>query len=163
LKFTLAFKTSIDPVTFIGAGILSAADQAANTPNYVQGVNGYGQRAGSIYANGFTDIMIGGAILPSLLHQNPRYYYQGTGTNKSRALNAIASPFVCRGDNGQREPNFSSVGGDLFSAAISNDYYPESNRDVRLVLDNVLIGSAERMAAALALEFILRRLTLKTK
>ena len=33
--------------------------------------------------------MIGGAILPSLLHQDPRYFYQGSGTKKSRALHAL--------------------------------------------------------------------------
>lgn len=44
--------------------------------------------------------MIGGAILPSLLHQDPRYFYQGTGTNESRTLHALSYPFVCKGDNG---------------------------------------------------------------
>lgn len=49
--------------------------------------------------------MIGGAILPLLLHQDPRYFYQGTGTTKSRILQAISGPFVCRGDNGGLQPN----------------------------------------------------------
>jgi hypothetical protein len=49
--------------------------------------------------------MIGGAILPSLLHQDPRYFYQGTGTTRSRILQAVSSPFVCRGDNGGLQPN----------------------------------------------------------
>jgi hypothetical protein len=53
------------------------------------------------------EFLIGGAIVPSLLHQDPRYFYQGTGTNKSRALHALTSPFVCRGDNGQWQPNYS--------------------------------------------------------
>jgi hypothetical protein len=98
--------------------------------------------------------MIGGAILPSLLHQDPRYFYQGTGTNKSRALHALTSPFVCRGDNGQWQPNYSTIGGDLASAAISNAYYPASNRGVGLFLSNFLIGTSQRAAANLAQEFI---------
>jgi hypothetical protein len=82
--------------------------------------------------------MIGGAILPSLLHQDPRYFYQGTGTKKSRALHALSNSFVCKGDNGRRQPNYSSIGGDLASAAISNAYYPASNRGVGLHLREFL-------------------------
>jgi hypothetical protein len=107
--------------------------------------------------------MIGGAILPSLLHQDPRYFYQGTGTNKSRALHAITSPFVCRGDNGTPQPNYSTIGGDLASAALSNAYYPASNRGLGLFFGNFLIGTGQRAAANLAQEFILRRLTPKAK
>jgi hypothetical protein len=159
LKFELAAKVSFDPVTFIGVGIAAGAEQAGNHPNYPQGWKGFGERYGAAYTNGFTDIMIGGAILPSLLHQDPRYFYQGTGTNKSRVLHALTTPFVTRGDRGQRQPNYSTIGGDLASAAISNAYYPASNRGVGLFLGNFLIATGQRAAANLAQEFILRRLT----
>jgi hypothetical protein len=159
LKFQLAFRVAVDPVTFIGVAGLAAINQAASTPNYVEGVKGYGQRAGALYADGFTDLMIGGAILPSVLHQDPRYFYQGTGTKKSRALHALFSPFVCRGDNGKWQPNYSSLGGNLASTAISETYYPASNRGPGLVLGNFLIGTGERMASSLAQEFLLRKLT----
>ena len=163
LKFELAAKVSFDPVTFFGVGIAAGAEQAGNHPNYPQGWKGFGERYGAAYTNGFTDIMIGGAILPSLLHQDPRYFYQGTGTTKSRVLHAVTNPFVTRGDNGQRQPNYSTIGGDLASAAISNAYYPESNRGVGLFLGNFLIATGQRAAANLAQEFILRRLTHKAK
>ena len=131
LKFKLALKTSIDPVTFVGVGLLAGIDQAARPPRLREGAKGYGQRYGATYADGFTDIMIGGAILPSLLHQDPRYFYQGTGTTKSRTFHALSSPFICRGDNGRRQPNYSTIGGDLASAALANAYYPASDRGVR--------------------------------
>jgi hypothetical protein len=159
LKFKLAARVAFDPVTFFGVGLVAASEQAGDNPDYRQGAIGYAERYGAAYTNGFTDIMIGGAILPSLLHQDPRYFYQGTGTNKSRALHALTSPFVCKGDNGQWQPNYSTVGGDLASAAISNAYYPPSNRGVGLFLGNFLIGTGQRSAANLAQEFILRRLT----
>ena len=159
LKFELAAKVSFDPVTFFGVGITASAEQAGNHPNYPQGWKGFGERYGAAYTNGFTDIMIGGAILPSLLHQDPRYFYQGTGTTKSRVLHAVMNPFVTRGDNGQRQPNYSTIGGDLASAAISNAYYPESNRGVGLFLGNFLIATGQRAAANLAQEFILNRVT----
>jgi Carboxypeptidase regulatory-like domain len=159
LKFQLAFRTSIDPVTIGGVGVLAAIHQAADIPNYRQGWNGYGERFGSAAADGISDIMIGGAILPSLLHQDPRYFYQGTGSKESRVFHALSSPFVCRGDNGRLQANYSSVGGDLSSAAISNLYYPASNRGAGLVLSNFAISTGERMLSSVIQEFVLPRLT----
>lgn len=161
LKFQLAAKVSFDPITFVGVGVAAAFEQAGDHSNYPQGWKGFGERYGAVYTNGFTDIMVGGAILPSLLHQDPRYFYKGTGTTKSRVLYAITRPFVCKGDNGSWQPNYSTMGGDLASAAISNAYYPESNRGVGLFLGNFLIGTGQRAAANLAQEFVLSRLTHK--
>jgi hypothetical protein len=163
LKFHLAWKTSTDVVTFLGTGVLAGFNQAGDTPNYVQGWKGYGQRFGAAYADSFSDIMLGGAILPSLLHQDPRYYYQGTGTNKSRALHALASPFVCRGDKGNLQANYSSLGGDLGSSALSNIYYPASNRGAGLVFQNFFLSTGERMLSSLVQEFVLHRFTPKSK
>jgi hypothetical protein len=111
MKFKLALKVSTDPVTAAGVLFVAAARQAGNSLNYGQGWGAYGQRFGATAADGFTDIMIGGAILPSLLHQDPRYFYQGTGTTSSRIRHAVFSPFVAKGDNGRWQPNYSSLGG----------------------------------------------------
>jgi len=163
LKFRLATKVLVDPVTIIGVATFAGINQAADNPNYGQGAKGYAERFGAGYADGAIDIMVGGAILPSLLHQDPRYFYQGTGTNKSRALHALSSPFVCRGDNGQLQPNYSTIGGDLAAAALANVYYPESNRGPGLFLGNFFIATGQRALANVAQEFILRRLTSKAK
>jgi len=159
MKFKLALKVSVDPVTVAGVFLVSGAKQAANSPNYGQGWDAYGKRFGAIAADGFSDIMIGGAILPSLLHQDPRYFYQGTGTTGSRVRHAIFSPFVARGDNGKWQPNYSSLGGDLASSALANLYYPRSNRGAGLVFGNFAIGTAERVGASLAQEFLLGKFT----
>jgi hypothetical protein len=163
LKFSLALKAETDPVTFLGAALVAGADHAGNTPGYQEGAAGYGQRLGANYTTGFTDIMIGGAILPSVLHQDPRYFYQGTGTTKSRVLHALSSPFICRGDNGKLEPNYSSIGGDLAAGAISNVYYPPSDRGPGLVFGSALITTGGRMANAVVQEFVLRDLTRGTR
>ena len=163
LKFHLALKTSTDAFTVLGVGTLAGINQAGGTPGYVQGAKGYGERFGAAAADGFSDIMIGGAILPSLLRQDPRYFYQGTGTSKSRVLHAISSPFVCRGNNGRLQPNYSSIGGDLGSSALSNLYYPASDRGARLVFQNFFISTGERMLSSLVQEFVLNRVTLKPK
>jgi hypothetical protein len=159
LKFRLALKTSTDPITFLGAVFVSGVYQAADTPDYGQGAKGYGQRLGANYANGLTDIMIGGAILPSILHQDPRYFYQGTGTKKSRTLHALSTPFICKGDNGHWQPNYSGLGGYLASGAISNAYYPASNRGPGLVFTTNFVDIAADIANGLIQEFVLRKLT----
>lgn len=123
LKFKLATRVMIDPVTFAGAAFLAGVDQAADNPDYVQGAKGFGQRMGSSYANGLTDIMIGGAVLPSILHQDPRYFYQGTGTKKSRTFHALSNPFICKGDNGRYQPNYSSLG----------DIWPREPSRIRII------------------------------
>jgi hypothetical protein len=163
LKFKLALKVAVDRVTILGIGFIAGLDQAGNTPDYQQGARGYGQRFGAVAADGFTDIMIGGAILPSLLHQDPRYFYQGKGTTRSRLFHALSYPFVCRGDNGQLQPNYSSLGGDLAASALENAYYPQSNRGAELVLGHFALDTAERAVSSLAQEFLLRRLTPKAK
>jgi hypothetical protein len=163
LKFHLAMKTSTDVVTLLGVGAIAGINQAGDTPNYVQGWKGYGERFGAAAGDGFSDIMIGGAILPSLLHQDPRYYYRGTGTNKSRILHAISSPFVCRGDDGHLQPNFSTIGGDLSSSALSNLYYPPSNRGTGLVFQNFFVTTGERMLSSLVQEFVLGRITARQR
>jgi hypothetical protein len=159
MKFELALKVSTDPVTAAGVALVSASRQAANTPKYGQGWGPYGERFGATAADGFSDIMIGGAILPSLLHQDPRYFYQGTGTTGSRIRHAMFSPFVAKGDNGKWQPNYSSLGGDLSSSALSNLYYPNANRGAGLVFGNFAIGTAERMGASLAQEFLFGKFT----
>ena len=159
MKFNLALRVSADPVTAAGVFVISAARQAGNSPKYGQGWGPYGERVGATAADGFTDIMIGGAILPSLLHQDPRYFYQGTGTTGSRIRYAVFSPFVARYDNGKWGPNFSSMGGDLASSALSNLYYPQSNRGPGLVFGNFAIGTAERIGASLAQEFVIGKFT----
>jgi hypothetical protein len=159
MKFELALKVSADPVTVAGVALVSASRQAANTPNYGQGWGPYGERFGSTAVDGFSDIMIGGAILPSLLHQDPRYFYQGTGTTSSRIRHAMFSPFVAKGDNGSWQPNYSSLGGDLASSGLANVYYPKSNRGAGLVFGNFAIGTAERIGASLAQEFLFGKFT----
>ncbi|MDE1161009.1 MAG: carboxypeptidase-like regulatory domain-containing protein [Acidobacteriaceae bacterium] len=158
-KFKLVGRTLIDPVTLGAAAFAAGLNQAADRPAYVQGMKGYGQRVGAEYADGAVDILVGGAILPSLLHQDPRYFVQGSGTTKSRMKHALSSPFFCRSDSGKREFNFSSIGGDLISGAASNIYYPPSDRGVSLTLTTALVITGGRMLNTVMQEFVFPKLT----
>ena len=159
LKFQLAMKALTDPVTITGFGLNAAIYQAAGYPSYQQGAAGYGQRLGATFAGGYSKILIGDAILPSLFHQDPRYFYQGTGTTKSRLLHALSTPFVTRGDDGRREVNYSNILGDLASGAIANAYYPSQDRGAGLVARSALIGTGGRMVLGIVQEFVLRKWT----
>jgi hypothetical protein len=159
LKYELAFRSATDGVSVAGDVVLAGIRQAADTPNYQQGAKGFGQRFGAAYADSFSNIMIGGAVLPSLLHQDPRYFYQGTGTVRSRALHAISYPFICKGDNGRRQFNYSGIGGNLIAGSLTNLYFPPSNRGPGLLFSSTLINTGGRLANAVVQEFVLRRYT----
>ena len=163
LKFKLALRSGTDPVAFVAAAFVAGIEQASDTTGYVQGAKGFGQRMGATYANGFSDVLIGGAVLPALLHQDPRYFYLGEGGKKKRTIHALSAPFVCRGDNGKTQFNFSSIGGDFASGGLSTLYYPQGNRGASLVFTSAAILTGGRMANALLQEFVLGRFTSRGK
>jgi hypothetical protein len=162
-KFHLAWRSSIDPVTFLVTGVFAGIEQATNEfSGYGQGAQGYAKRFGANYADNFIGTMIGSAILPSLLKQDPRYFYKGTGTTRSRILYAIANSVVCKGDNGKWQANYSGLLGGLAAGGISNLYYPANDRNgVTLTFENLGIGIAGSAAQNLFQEFLVRKLTPK--
>lgn len=160
-KFELAWKTSIDPVNFALTGVIAGVEQSQDDFNgYGQGAQGYAKRYAAAYADGVTDTFIGSAILPVLLKQDPRYFYKGTGSTRSRILYAIANSVICKGDNGRWQPNYSGVLGGLAAGGISNLYYPASDRNgVALTFENTLIGIGATAVTNLLQEFLIRKLT----
>lgn len=159
LKFRLAWKSATDPVTLAGVAALAGIDQAANRWGaYGQGVQGYAKRFGTTYADVFTATFLGGAVLPSLLKQDPRYFYKGTGSTRSRLLYAISNSVICKGDNGRWQPNYSNVLGSLGSAGIANLYYPPGDRrGAASVAATALIRLGETSLAAVLQEFVFPR------
>jgi hypothetical protein len=162
-KFKLAWKSSVDPVTFVIVGASAGVEQAQNHFNgYGQGTEGYAKRYGAGYADTVSGIFIGGAILPSLLKQDPRFFYKATGSLRARFLYALAASVICKGDNGHWQPNYSNILGDLASGGISNLYYPDQDRNgAGLTFENGAIGVATGAVANLLQEFVIRKLTPK--
>ena len=159
-KFELAWKSMVDPVTFGITGAIAGIQQAQNDfSGYGQGADGYAKRYGAAYADAAIGTFIGGAILPSLLHQDPRYFYKGTGSKKSRLLYAIATSVICKGDNGKWQANYSGLLGGLAAGGISNLYYPAKDRDAGLTLQNFAIGIGAAAAANVLQEFVVKKLT----
>jgi hypothetical protein len=162
-KFALAWKTVVDPVSFGLIGVIAGIEQSQNSfSGYGQGAQGYGKRYGASYANLVSGTFIGSAILPSVLKQDPRYFYKGTGSKRSRILYALANSVICKGDNGNWQPNYSSIVGNLAAGAISNLYYPAKDRDgVGLTFEGGAIGVGATAGANLIQEFLIKKLTPK--
>ncbi len=160
-KFELAWKTTIDPVTFVIVGGIAGVQQAENTfSGYGQGAQGYAKRYGASYADLAIGTFIGSAILPSVLKQDPRYFYKGSGGTRSRILYAIANAVICKGDNGRWQVNYSNILGSLAAGGISNLYYPAQNRNgAALTFENAAIGIGATAAANIVEEFLMRKLT----
>ena len=159
-KFELAWKTTVDPVTFGIVGAIAGVQQAQNAfSGYGQGAQGYGKRYGAAYADLAAGTFIGSAIFPALLKQDPRYFYKGTGSKRSRILYAIANSVICKGDNGRWQPNYSNILGNIAAGGISNLYYPSQNRGAALTFENAAIGVGATGAANLVEEFLMRKLT----
>lgn len=162
-KFKLAGRTVVDPFTFVFVAGAAGVEQAQNHfRGYGQGAQGYAKRFGAGYADTVAGTFIGSAILPSLLKQDPRYFYKGTGSTSSRFLYALANAVICKGDNGRWQPNYSNVLGNLAAGGISNLYYPPQDRDgAGLTLENGAIGIGATAVSNIFQEFIIRKLTPK--
>ena len=160
-KFQLALKSTVDPVSIGVTAAVAGIEQATNHfPGYGQGAEGYAKRFGATYADFSINLFIGGAILPSLLKQDPRYFYKGTGSIGSRAGYAIANAVICKGDNGKWQPNYSEILGSLAAGGISNLYYPASDRNgFSLTVQNTLIGIGSTAAINLLQEFVIKKFT----
>jgi hypothetical protein len=163
MKFRLAYKSLTDPVFFGRVVAWAGVQQAAGTPDWPQNAKGYSKRLGAGFADATTEGLIGNAILPSLLHQDPRYFYQGSGTKKSRALHSMLAAFICKGDNGKTQPNYSNWGGSLIASSISLSYYPSSDRNAQHLFKNFGMGMGLHVAGGLVQEFILDKFTSRGK
>jgi hypothetical protein len=160
-KFKLAWRMTIDPSSFVIAGIVAGVQQSQNSfSGYGQGAQGYGKRYGASLADFVSGTVISGAILPSVLKQDPRYFYKGTGSKRSRVLYALANAVVCKGDNRRWQPNYSSMLGSLAAGGISNLYYPAQNRNgAGLTFENGAIGIGATAAANVLEEFVMKKMT----
>lgn len=164
-KFTLAWKTVIDPFTFaVVAGTAGVQQAQDHFKEYGQGAAGYGKRFGAVYTDTVTGTFIGSAIFPSLLKQDPRYFYKGTGSVPSRTAYAIANAFICKGDNGHWQLNYSGILGSLAAGGISNLYYPKNDREgLELTFENAGIGMGTTALTNILQEFLIRKLTPKAR
>jgi hypothetical protein len=153
-KYRLFFKSATDPWPFLLSAFTSGIDQAQNSfPEYGQGMQGYAKRFGASYTDYFTGNLLGNAVLASLLKEDPRYFQKGTGSTPGRALWAASSTVWCKRDNGSWGPNYANVMGNLMGAAVSNLYYPESDRTAAGTIERGVTVTAEAIIGSEVIEF----------
>jgi Carboxypeptidase regulatory-like domain len=161
-KFQLTLRSNTDPINFLLVATLAGIEQRHNTfPGYGQGAKGYGKRLGAVYADTTVSKMVSRAILPSVLHQDPRYFYRGSGSVRTRIIHALTSAVICRGDNGRLQPNYSQVLGSFAATGISNLYRAPGDRTTSLTFRNGLVMTATTAVENLMREFVSRKLTPK--
>ena len=154
-KMKLAFHSSVDPVAFGAAFVVAGLHEGLDEDTgFGWGPEGYFKRSGAAYLDAFDGTMIGNGILPSVLHQDPRYFRLGHGTVTHRMLYALSTNVRCKHDNTHKwEPNYSNVGGNIIAGAISNLYYPSSGSGIGQTFTNGFIVTAEGGFGSLFQEF----------
>lgn len=158
-KFELSLRSSFDPVPLTLVGTTAGWSQANNHLRpFGQGTEGYAKRFGVKFADASDNDMISRAILPSIFHQDPRYFVKGTGSVQSRMLHAMTFPIICRGDNGRSMPNYSMMLGTYASARLANIYYPTGWRPDTSA-ESYLLEYASISVSNLMTEFVLPHLT----
>ncbi len=126
-KFKLSLRASTDPWVFARTAITAGIQQANNTyPEYGDGGSGYAKRYFAAYGDALTGRIIGSAVLPSIFHQDPRYFYRGTGGVPRRVLHALVSAVAARTDGGHIEPNYTHILGDFTAGYLSKTWHPGS-------------------------------------
>ena len=129
-KFWVVTRGSFDPILIPWYGFLAGISQAENSePGYGQGASGYGKRYAAYFADGTIENYLTGAVLPTVLRQDPRFYQLGTGGFLHRTGYAISRIFVTRTDARGEQFNYSEIVGSAMSAGISTyTYHPKGDR-----------------------------------
>jgi hypothetical protein len=162
-KYRLAVRSILDPANFVISAGFAEIEQTTNEfSGFGPGWSGYGKRYGALLADEGIGGMLGGAVLPVLFKQDPRYFYMGPerGTTWHRVWYAMSTAVIARGDNGKWQPGYAAVLGDFGSGAISNLYYPAANRNgAGLTIENGFLAIASNAAGNLLQEFLLKKLS----
>jgi len=159
-KYSLAFKTLIDPISFALTGVTAGEELGAHDFAWELGASGYGKRYAAAYGSFLTDDILTNAVLPILFKQDPRYLYKGTGSIHSRLFYALANGIVCRGDNQHWQLNYSGIVGSLAAGGIANAYYPAPNRDgAALTFEGLAVGTGFSAIQNVIQEFLIPKLT----
>jgi hypothetical protein len=160
LKLKLTLRTIRDPFIFGVAAAVAGLEQQQNIyPGYGTGWSGYGKRFGASYADSNISRLFGEGLYPALFHQDPRYFYKGTGSFGSRLWYAVRSAVVSKGDNGHWQPGYASVLGDFTAAGISNVYHTPQDRSFGITMrDGGILVAGDALENVLR-EFLSKSLT----
>ena len=162
-KLELTARTWLDPSAFVINGMIAGVWQAQNFhKGFGQGAQGYAKRYGASFAEYGTGLLLEKTVMPAIFKQDPRYFYKGTGTTRSRVLYAISRTLICRGDNKHDQFCYSSFIERFGEGFLTNYYYPSADRDKSgVILRNAVTGIGIDALGNLFQEFVARKITRK--
>ncbi len=160
-KYELVAHDTLDWTTFVVTGAVAGIQyEAGSFSGFGYGPSGYAKRYAADFGNVLFGNILGGALLPQIFRQDPRYFYKGTGTKRSRFWYALSTAVIARGDNGKWQPAYAGILGNYGAGAISNLYYPASSRNgVGLTLENGTIGVVSVGIGNVIQEFVVKHFT----
>jgi hypothetical protein len=128
-KFNTGVLDSVDYSAFIFVAIQAGVAQARNsTPEFRHGAAGYGRYYWHTYADYVDENLWVEFLLPTILHQDSRYYTLGRGGFAKRLGYSLSRAAITRKDNGHETFNASEIFGAGAAAGISSLYYPSQER-----------------------------------
>lgn len=159
-KFKLEMRYMFDPIVFVSVAANAGVEMYnSNWDSFGNGGSGFAKRFGAIYADRTTSRLLATAVLPSIFHEDPRYFYKGTGSVPSRAWYAITSAVIARSDKGKRMPSYSRIFAGFGSAAIASTYYPTAATSAGQIVADGFINIGDHAASNLIREFILKKIS----
>jgi len=130
-KFRTVARAAFDYIEYPWYSALAGISQAENSePAYGQGATGYAKRYGTAFADGTIENFMAGAVIPTVLRQDPRFYQSGKGTFFRRSSYAVSRLFVTGSDRGTKQPNLSEIFGAGIAAMVGTfTYHPRNERN----------------------------------
>ena len=136
-KFKLASEDSFDYSAFVWVGILSVQNMGLRAyPEFGHGMAGYSRYYWHEFVDSVSGTFFTEAIIPSIRHEDPRYYTMGQGGFFRRMGYALSRVAVTRTDSGGTSFNFSEIGGNAIEAGLANLYYPSEERGATKTAEN---------------------------
>jgi hypothetical protein len=157
-KFRLFATDATRPYQFVAAAAVSGLSMTSHkNRGFGQGGEGFAKRFGAAMADEASSAFFGEFLFPAVFHQDPRYFRRGTGTGGERLRYAMSRVVVTRSDSGKSQVNGSKILGAMFSGALANAYYPETERTVGRTFTTIGINLGTAAGLNLVKEFWPRR------
>jgi len=130
-KFTTAFEDSFDySAIFVPLAIAGYDLESNPDPEFGHGGVAYGRYLWHAVVDQTSENFFVEAIVPSITHEDNRYYTLGHGGFVKRAGYALTRVVITRSDSGKEVFNASEVVGSGASAGLSSLYYPTRERSL---------------------------------
>jgi hypothetical protein len=128
-KFELfVSKTVAAPQILSSAAAAGISEARGTLSGYGQGGEGFGKRFGAFWATGASSQFFGTFVLPSALHEDPRFFVRLDGGWQGRVGHALRRVVEIRTDTGGKKFNLPGTLGPLLAEALANTYLPDNER-----------------------------------